>query len=191
LVDLDGARTGHIVNHKILSQISLNTNLIVDYGGGIKSEKDIQTVFENGASMVTIGSLAVTNQQLLLKWLEQFGQERIIIGADVKDNHIAISGWLETTNTEIHTFVDFYLKQGAVNFLCTDISRDGMMTGTSNELYKELIEQHPSMHLIASGGVSSINDIPELERLGVHSVIIGKAFYEGLITINDLKKWIC
>ena len=188
LVDLDGAKAGHIVNQKTLYDIGVNTKLIVDYGGGIKTDEDIKQVFDNGATKATIGSIAVKNKPILLKWIQQYGAEKIIIGADVKDKFIAIAGWHETSDVEINTFIEYYLQQGAYEFLCTDISRDGMLQGTAEDLYLNLLKKFPTMHLIASGGVASVADIINLDKMGLHAVIVGKAFYEGLITIDDLKR---
>jgi len=190
LVDLDGAKSRKVVNYKTLSNITSATKLVVDFGGGVTSKDDLKKVFDHGAAMITIGSIAVSNKALVVEWLQSYGPDKIIIGADVKGKNIAIAGWLEETNNEISGFVKFYLEQNAKYFLCTDISKDGMLQGVSIKLYTDLQQQFNEMNLIASGGVTTIKDIEELDALGIHSVIIGKAFYEGLITLKDLIKFI-
>lgn len=186
VVDLDGAKSKHIVNVEILKRITSETNLIVDFGGGIKTDHDIETAFENGASMVTIGSIAVTQPELFASWLEKYGADRIILGADVRNGMISINGWLEDSTEELLPFLKFYIDKGVKNVLCTEISKDGMLNGPATELYKKVMLEYPQLHLIASGGVSNINDIKELERQGIPAVVFGKAIYEGKIDIKEL-----
>ena len=190
VVDLDGAASHHIVNYRVLEAIASRTSLIIDFGGGIKSDEDLIIAFENGAQMVTLGSIAVKNPELFKKWLHQYGAEKIILGADAKDNHIAVNGWKEESTQELLPFLEEYTKEGIRKVLCTDISRDGMLQGPSIELYKQIMQQFPEMHLIASGGVSCLQDIIRLEEAGIPAVVFGKALYEGRITMNDLKRFI-
>ena len=159
LVDLDGAKAQHIVNHKVLELITSKTNLIVDFGGGLKSHDDLRIAFECGAQMVTGGSIAVKNPEIFLSWIQMYGGEKIILGADVKDEKIAVGGWLETTDLDLIKFVENYIKQGINKVICTDISKDGMLEGTAIGLYEKMISEIPGIYLIASGGVSSIRDI--------------------------------
>ncbi len=186
LVDLDGAKAHHIVNHKVLESICSNTDLIVDFGGGLKSDDDLRIAFECGASMVTGGSIAVKNPSIFSSWISKFGAEKIILGADVKDEKIAVGGWLETTELELIPFISNYLKQGINKVICTDISKDGMLQGPAIELYKKMIIANPDMYLIASGGVSSMRDIELLHESAITAVITGKAIYEGRITLQEL-----
>lgn len=186
VVDLDGAKSKHVVNLKTLKNITSETNLTIDFGGGIKTDADIEAAFENGAAMVTVGSIAATERELFLKWLGKYGSDKIILGADVKDGKISINGWKENTEEDIISFLKFYVKHGIKNVLCTDISKDGTLTGPSHELYKQIIEAFPGINLIASGGVSSIGDIKRLNAEGLHSVVFGKAIYEGKVDLNDL-----
>ncbi|MGL4518592.1 MAG: 1-(5-phosphoribosyl)-5-[(5-phosphoribosylamino)methylideneamino]imidazole-4-carboxamide isomerase [Phocaeicola sp.] len=186
VVDLDGAASHHIVNYRILEQIASRTSLIIDFGGGIKSEEDLQIAFGSGAEMVTLGSIAVKQPQLFLSWLEKFGSERIILGADVKERRIAVQGWLEESEQELLPFLHGYSQHGIHKVLCTDISCDGMLQGPSIELYKEVMEEFPQMHLIASGGVSKLQDIIDLQEAGIPAVVFGKALYEGRITLKEL-----
>lgn len=190
LVDLDGAKAQHIVNHKVLEQIASKTNLIVDFGGGLKSNDDLRIAFESGAKMVTGGSVAVRNPDTFISWIEKYGAEKIILGADVKDEKIAVGGWTETTQIELMPFVLNYMSLGITKVICTDISKDGMLQGPAIELYKKMISQAPEMYLIASGGVSSVNDIDLLNEAGIAAVITGKAIYEGKIKLNELKRFI-
>ena len=179
VVDLDGAKSSHVVNYKVLDAIAGHTSLIIDFGGGI----------ENGAQMVTLGSVAVKQPELFKKWLKQYGAEKIILGADVKDNRISVSGWLEEGPQELMPFLTDYTNEGVNKVLCTDISRDGMLQGPSIELYKQVMQRFPSMHLIASGGVSCLDDIIRLDEAGIPAVVFGKALYEGRITLKDLKRF--
>lgn len=186
VVDLDGAKAGKICNLGVLETIATATNLQIDFGGGVNSIKDVENVFNAGAAMVTIGSLAVKQPQLLEEWLMEFGADRFFIGADVLDKKIKISGWLEDTGVDIFEFIGKMISLGAVNIFCTDISKDGVMQGPSVELYKKIMEEHPEIQLVASGGVSNINDVKELKAIGCTGAIIGKAIYEGNININEL-----
>ena len=186
VVDLDGARSKHIVNVDVLKAITTETNLIVDFGGGIKSEEDIEKAFANGASMVTIGSIAVTQPELFLKWLDQYGAEKLILGADVKNGMISINGWKEDSAEQLLPFLKKYIDHGVKNVLCTEISKDGTLQGPALQLYQEIMAAYPQLHLIASGGVSSNEDIIALDQTGIPAVVFGKAFYEGKINIPEL-----
>ena len=190
LVDLDGAKAHHIVNHKVLESITSGTDLVVDFGGGLKSDDDLRIAFECGASMVTGGSIAVKNPDVFSSWITKFGGEKIILGADVKDEKIAVGGWLETTELELLPFIKNYLYQGISKVICTDISKDGMLQGPALELYKKMLEAEPTMYLIASGGVSSVRDIELLHEASVPAVITGKAIYEGKIKLKELTQFI-
>ena len=189
IVDLDGAKSKHIVNGKVLSQISTKTNLVIDFGGGIKSDEDIRSAFENGASMVTIGSIAVTDPKLFLSWVEQYGTERLILGADVRNGKISINGWKEDSAEDLLTFLRRYVNAGVCNVLCTEISKDGTLQGPAIELYQQVMKEYPKLHLIASGGVSSIEDIKALNAAGIPAVVFGKAIYEGKIDLKELWDW--
>ena len=190
LVDLDGAKAHHIVNHKVLESITTETNLIIDFGGGLKTDDDLRIAFECGASMVTGGSIAVKNPVVFSSWISKFGAEKIILGADVKNEKIAVSGWVETTDIELLPFVDSYLRKGITKVICTDISKDGMLQGPAIELYKKMLISNPEMYLIASGGVSSMQDIVRLNEASVPAVITGKAIYEGRIRMKELTDFI-
>jgi phosphoribosylformimino-5-aminoimidazole carboxamide ribotide isomerase len=190
LVDLDGAKAHHIVNHKVLERITSGTDLVVDFGGGLKSDDDLRIAFECGASMVTGGSIAVKNPDVFSSWISKFGAEKIILGADVKNEKIAVGGWLETTELELLPFIKEYIRQGINKIICTDISKDGMLQGPALELYKKMLAAQPDMYLIASGGVSSIRDIELLHEAAVPAVITGKAIYEGRITLKELSQFI-
>ena len=186
VVDLDGAKSKHVVNYRTLEMIATRTSLIIDFGGGIKTDEDMLIAFENGAQMVTLGSVAVKNPDLFKKWLGQYGAKKIILGADAKNKRIAVSGWMEESSRELIPFLRDYTKEGIYKVLCTDISKDGMLQGPSIELYKEIMQEFPEMHLIASGGVSCLQDIIALEEAGIPAVVFGKALYEGRITMKDL-----
>lgn len=186
IVDLDGAKAGSIRNLKVLESVASATKLVIDYGGGIKNIEDVSKVFNAGASIVTLGSIAVKQSEVVEEWLLEFGADKILIGADVLNEKVKISGWLEDGGITISEFIGKMLAIGAQNIFCTDISKDGVMQGPSVDLYKTIIEQHPSMHLIASGGVSKIEDVEELIKIGCDGVIIGKAIYEGKITLKQL-----
>lgn len=189
VVDLDGAKSRHIVNTTALQSITTTTSLTVDFGGGIKTDHDIETAFRNGASMVTIGSIAATNPELLDTWIERYGADRIILGADVRDGRISINGWKEDSELELLQFLDRYVKRGIRNVLCTDISRDGTLTGPAIPLYKDIMKAFPELHLIASGGVSCMEDIEKLDEAGIPAVVFGKAIYEGRIDLKKLWDW--
>ena len=189
VVDLDGAKSSHVVNYKALDAIAGHTSLTIDFGGGIKTDEDLMIAFENGAHMVTLGSVAVKKPELFKKWLHQYGAEKIILGADVKDNRISVSGWLEEGPQELMPFLTDYTQEGVSKVLCTDISRDGMLQGPSIELYKQVMQRFPTMHLIASGGVSGMDDIIRLDEASIPAVVFGKALYEGRITMKDLKRF--
>ena len=189
VVDLDGAASHHIVNYRVLDMIASRTSLIIDFGGGIKTDEDMLIAFENGAQMVTLGSVAVKNPDLFKKWLHQYGAEKIILGADAKDKRIAVSGWMEDSSLELIPFLHNYTKEGIYKVLCTDISKDGMLQGPSIALYKEIMKEFPEMHLIASGGVSCLQDLIALEEAGIPAVVFGKALYEGRITMKDLNRF--
>ena len=190
VVDLDGAASHHIVNYRTLEQVASRTSLIIDFGGGIKTSNDLAIAFDNGAEMVTLGSIAVKQPEVFEKWLNQFGAPKIILGADAKDGKIATNGWKEESSLELMPFLDNYIKQGVTRVLCTDISKDGMLEGPSVPLYREIMEAHPHLHLIASGGVSSIDDIIALDEAGIPAVVFGKALYEGRISLTDLKRFL-
>jgi len=186
LVDLDGAKSKHIVNYKTLETIVSNTNLQVDFGGGLKTEKDLRIAFESGANQITGGSVAVNDEELFLSWLTKFGADKIILGADCKERKIATDGWLKGSEIDVLEFVNQYKKNGVEYVICTDISKDGMLSGPSIELYKEIIYQ-TDVKLIASGGVSSMSDLVKLTEIGCYGAIIGKAIYEGNITLKELE----
>lgn len=186
LVDLDGAKAGKVINLSVLESICHNTQLQVDFGGGIKTDEDLEKVFKAGASQVTIGSLAVKDPTKVKDWISKFGADRIILGADVKDRKIAVSGWLETSSIDLFDFIEDYYSCGIRNVLCTDISKDGMLEGPAFDLYLELIKRFTDLKLIASGGVSGIEDVRKLKDLGIPAVVIGKAIYEGRIDLREL-----
>jgi len=187
LVDLDGAKSKHIVNHKILNAICKETNLKVDFGGGLKSDKDIRIAFENGAAQITGGSIAVKNPDIFSAWLQQYGQDKIILGADCKNRKIATNGWLEESEKDVVDFIKSYEEKSIKYVICTDISKDGMLQGTANELYQEIINK-TNIRLIASGGVSSMNDLQQLKAVGCEGAIIGKAIYEKRILLKELQE---
>ena len=189
VVDLDGAKSKHIVNSDVLHRITTDTQLVVDFGGGIKTDEDIEKAFAAGASMVTIGSIAVTNPDLFMGWLEKYGAERIILGADVRHGKVSINGWKEDSSEDLLPFLKKYIDAGVKNVLCTEISKDGTLTGPAIELYQSMMAAYPELHLIASGGVSSIDDIKALEAAGIPAVVFGKAIYEGKINLNELWDW--
>lgn len=189
LVDLDGARAQHIVNWRTLERLAAHTSLTVDFGGGLKSDKDLEIAFESGASMVTGGSIAVRDRERFLSWLAHYGSERIILGADVKEGRIAVSGWLESADAEPIPFVRDYMAAGIQKVIATDVGRDGMLQGPSTGLYADMLAQLPGIYLIASGGVSSLHDIETLEQAGVPAVIFGKAIYEGRIPLKELRRF--
>ena len=186
LVDLDGAKSQHIVNYKILESICTKTNLKVDFGGGLKSDDDLRIAFESGAHQITGGSIAVKQPEIFNTWLQNYGSDKIILGADCKDQKIATSGWLETSALNVISFIKDYEEKGISYVICTDISKDGMLEGTSNELYEKIINE-TNVKLIASGGVTNIDDLVQLKALGCEGAIIGKAIYEGKITLKQLQ----
>ena len=187
VVDLDGAKSKHIVNDAVLKDITTETKLTVDFGGGIKTDEDIEKAFASGAAMVTIGSIAVTNPELCMGWLEKYGAERIILGADVRLGKISINGWKEDSSEDLLPFLKKYVEAGVKNVLCTEISKDGTLAGPAIDLYKGVMEAYPQLHLIASGGVSSIDDIKALDKAGIPAVVFGKAIYEGRIDLRELR----
>ncbi len=184
IVDLDGAKSKHIVNDEVLRCITSETKLIVDFGGGIKTDDDIEKAFAAGASMVTIGSVAVTDRERFIGWLQKYGADKIILGADVRGGMISINGWKEDSQQELLPFLKYYVDKGVKNVLCTEISRDGTLSGPAMDLYRKVMAEYPEIHLIASGGVSSNEDIEALEAAGIPAVVFGKAFYEGKITFK-------
>lgn len=190
VVDLDGAASHHVVNYRVLEQIAVRTSLVIDFGGGVKSDEDLVIAFENGAQMVTGGSIAVKNPELFAGWIARYGSEKIILGADVKDRKIAVNGWKDGSDCELFPFLDEYVAKGIKKVICTDISCDGMLEGPSLALYQEILQHHPELYLIASGGVSGIGDIEALCEAGVPAVIFGKALYEGRITLKELRRYL-
>ena len=190
LVDLDGAKQNRIINYKVLEKISSQTNLTIDFGGGLKSEEDIKIAFENGAKQVTLGSIAVKNPDLFLKSLEKYGSEKIILGADARKEKIAVSGWLEESKMNIYDFIKEKTESGIEYVISTDIDKDGMLEGPSFDLYEKIIAENPNIKLIASGGITSTNDLVQLNSIGCEGAIIGKALYENRITFNDLKPFL-
>ncbi|MDL2221263.1 1-(5-phosphoribosyl)-5-[(5-phosphoribosylamino)methylideneamino]imidazole-4-carboxamide isomerase [Parabacteroides sp. OttesenSCG-928-N08] len=188
VVDLDGARQGRIINYRTLEKLASRTGLIIDFGGGLKQDEDLEIAFESGAQMVTGGSIAVKNPEMFTSWLNRYGSKRIILGADAKDRKIAVSGWEETTELELIPFIQEYHKKGIRKVICTDISRDGMLQGPAVELYREIREES-EVYVIASGGVSSIADIEQLIAANIPAVIFGKAIYEGRIQLKELLRF--
>lgn len=186
VVDLDGAKSKHIVNDDVLRAITAATSLVVDFGGGIKTEEDIEKAFDAGAAMVTVGSIAVTSPQLFLNWIEQYGAEKLILGADVRNGKISINGWKEDSSEDLLPFLKQYTDKGVRNVLCTEISKDGTLQGPAIDLYQQIMKAYPDMHLIASGGVSCNDDIRALETADIPAVVFGKAFYEGKIKVEEL-----
>jgi phosphoribosylformimino-5-aminoimidazole carboxamide ribotide isomerase len=186
LVDLDGAKNGKVTNLKVLEAIARQTNLTIDFGGGIKTGGDIQSIFDAGAQMASIGSIAVKEPEKFFGWLETYGSEKILLGADVRDGKVSINGWQTETDLEILRFLEDYAAKGATQVFCTDISKDGLLEGAATELYAQILTRLPKLRLIASGGVSRIEDVFELEKIGCAGVIIGKAIYEGKIKLEEL-----
>ena len=191
LVDLDGARQKTIINHDVLERIAGKTDLQIDFGGGIQSTEDLKRAFECGADQITAGSIAVRNEEMVLDWIEEYGSKKIILGADSKEGKIAVSGWSEVTDIDLHRFLSKYVDRGIRSAICTDVSKDGMLQGTNLNLYRAIKQKIPQLFLIASGGVTNIGEIESLNQIGVNGVIIGKALYEGLIELNDLKDYLC
>jgi 1-(5-phosphoribosyl)-5-[(5-phosphoribosylamino)methylideneamino] imidazole-4-carboxamide isomerase (EC 5.3.1.16) len=186
VVDLDGAKSKHIVNDRVLRAITSETRLTVDFGGGIKTDEDIEKAFEAGAAMVTAGSIAVTQPELFIDWLDRYGAERMILGADVRNGKVSINGWKEDSQEDLLPFLQHYVDAGVRHVLCTEISKDGTLEGPAIALYRDIMAHYPALHLIASGGVSSSNDIQQLDEAGIPAVVFGKAWYEGKIDINEL-----
>ncbi|WP_296620680.1 1-(5-phosphoribosyl)-5-[(5-phosphoribosylamino)methylideneamino]imidazole-4-carboxamide isomerase [Marivirga sp.] len=189
LVDLDGAKAKKVVNLDVLKSIANNTNLTIDFGGGVQSTEDLKAVFDAGANQITGGSIAVKNEALFTEWIEEFGGEKIILGADVKGEHIAIHGWQESSEKHIFDFLEHYLAKGLKYVICTDVSKDGALQGTSNQLYQDILDRFPNIKLIASGGVSKLEDLQILEDMNVYGAIVGKAIYEKRINLSDLKQF--
>lgn len=187
MVDLDGAKAGTIINLKVLETVASKTKLVIDFGGGIKKINDIESVFNAGAAIATVGSIAVKHPELLEEWLMEFGADKFLVGADVLDEKIKISGWLEDGGINIFSFIGKMIGLGVTNIFCTDISKDGAMQGPSIELYKKIMEEHPEIKLIASGGVTNLDDVIQLEKIGCAGAIIGKAIYEGTVTLKQLQ----
>ena len=190
LVDLDGAKSSKIVNHKILEQIASKTNLKVDFGGGLKSDADLKIAFESGANQITGGSIAVKNPVLFQEWISKYGSDKIILGADANNEKVAISGWLEESNEDLIPFIQNYQSKGIEYIICTDIAKDGMLEGPSFDLYKKILNQIPNIKLIASGGISTFDELPKLAEMGCEGTIIGKAIYENRITLKQLENYI-
>jgi phosphoribosylformimino-5-aminoimidazole carboxamide ribotide isomerase len=190
LVDLDGAKQKKIINHKVLETITSKTSLHVDFGGGLQSDEDLMIAFNAGARQITGGSIAVKNSRLFSNWITKFGTEKIILGADCKSAMIAISGWQETTEISVFKLIEDYLQKGIQYCICTDVAKDGLLQGPSFELYQEIMTKFPTLKLIASGGVTSIDDIEKLNAMGIYGAIIGKAFYEGKIKLGELKRFL-
>ena len=190
LVDLDGAKATHIVNHKVLERLATKTRLKIDFGGGLKSDDDVRIAFESGAAQITGGSIAVKNPTVFESWLRCYGTQKIILGADVRDEKIATNGWIETSDNDLFEFVSSYIQKGVQRVICTDISKDGMLAGPSFSLYQKMIDQLPGIDLVASGGISTLEELPKLKTLGCAGVIIGKALYENRITLKSLEHYI-
>lgn len=186
LVDLDGAKAGSVKNWKVLEQLTSKTKMVIDFGGGIKKEEDLQIVFDSGAAYATIGSLAVKEASKFVSWLQVYGASKFLLGADVKDEKIAVGGWLETTDINILDFIEQYTAVGISQLFCTDVSKDGKLEGPSIALYQKIITQFPDLHFIASGGVSNLTDLVQLKEIGCKGAIVGKAIYENRITLNEL-----
>ncbi len=189
LVDLDGAKAGAIKNWKVLELIASRCNLDIDFGGGIKTAKDVEIVLNSGALWATVGSIAVKNETVFVEWLEQYGAVKFLLGADVRKEKIAINGWQETTDIWIYDFIKKYMDHGVTQVFCTDVSKDGLLQGPATGLYKNIIVEFPSLHFIASGGVSSMDDLEKLAEIGCNGAIVGKAIYENRISLGDLKKF--
>lgn len=190
LVDLDGAKAKHIVNYKVLEKIALKTSLIIDFGGGLKSDEDLEIAFNSGAAMVTGGSIAVKQSKTFLNWLEKYGAEKIILGADAKKGKVAVGGWLESTELDVIDFISEYKNAGIRKVISTDISKDGMLEGPSFDMYEEILENLPDLEIIASGGIATMDDILKLHEMGVPGVITGKAIYENRITLKEIENFI-
>mgnify|MGYP001557107294 FL=1 len=190
LVDLDGAKSQHIVNYKVLEDIASKTSLQIDFGGGLKSDNDLHSAFESGAKQITGGSIAVKDPEIFKGWLKSYGAEKIILGADAQDEKVAISGWMEASQEELIPFITSYKKEGVSYVICTDISKDGMLEGPSFNLYKRILEEVPGVNLIASGGISHFDELPKLAEMGCEGTIIGKAIYEQRISLEQLEQFV-
>jgi len=190
LVDLDGAKASHIVNHKVLESIASNTNLSIDFGGGLKSDDDLRIAFESGANQITGGSIAVKNADMFKSWLQKFGADKIILGADALDEKVAVSGWQEESNEALIPFIQNYMKEGVSYVICTDISKDGMLQGPSFDLYQKILDTTPKIKLIASGGISTYDELPRLAEMGCEGTIVGKAIYEHKISMKQIEEFI-
>jgi phosphoribosylformimino-5-aminoimidazole carboxamide ribotide isomerase len=190
LVDLDGAKASHIVNYKVLESIASNTNLTIDFGGGLKSDEDLRIAFESGATQITGGSIAVKNPTIFKRWIEKYGADKIILGADAKDEKIAVSGWQEESDEALIPFIQNYMNEGVRYVICTDISKDGMLQGPSFDLYQKILNKNAGIKLIASGGISTFNELPKLAEMGCEGTIIGKAIYEHKISMKEIEQFI-
>lgn len=190
LVDLDGAKSKHIVNHKVLEEIASKTALKIDFGGGLKSDEDLKIAFECGASQITGGSIATKDPERFFSWLDKFGSEKIILGADARDRKVVISGWIEDSGEDLLPFIQKYNAKGVQYVICTDVSKDGMLQGPSFDLYEEILAENKDLALIASGGIAGFDDLPRLQEIGCEGAIIGKAIYEGKISLKQLEKFI-
>jgi phosphoribosylformimino-5-aminoimidazole carboxamide ribotide isomerase len=190
LVDLDGAKSNRIVNHKIIEQIASRTNLKIDFGGGLKSDLDVKIAFESGATQITGGSIAIKNSELFEDWIAFYGSEKVILGADALNEKVAVSGWLENTNEDLIPYIKRYQDKGIQYVICTDISKDGMLEGPSFELYSRILNEISNIKLIASGGISTFEELPKLAEMGCEGTIIGKAIYEGRITLKQIENYI-
>ena len=189
LVDLDGAKAGEVKNWKVLEAIAARTQLTIDFGGGVKTEKDVSIILNSGGALVTIGSLAVKDETTFVSWFGKWGAEKFLLGADVKDERITVGGWLETTDIWIYDFIEKYFEKGVRQIFCTDVAKDGALEGPSIELYKNIVSKFPQLHFIASGGVSTLDDVHQLNDIGCNGVIIGKAIYEGRVPLSQLKRF--
>ena len=190
LVDLDGAKSKHIVNYKILEKISSGTDLQIDFGGGLKSDKDLEIAFNSGASQITGGSIAVKEPETFLSWLQKYGNNKIVLGADAKEEKVAVSGWLEESKEDLIPFIQNYFNKGVKYVICTDIAKDGMLKGPSFDLYRKILEENPNLNLIASGGIAEFDDLPKLQEIGCEGAILGKAIYENKISLKQLEKFV-
>ena len=188
LVDLDGAKAGAVKNWKVLESIASKTKLTIDFGGGIKTSLDVDIVFQSGAALATVGSIAVKDKATFVSWLQQYGADKFLLGADVKDEKIAVGGWLETTDIWIYDFIESYVQQGVQQIFCTDVSKDGKLEGPSTELYNNIITKFPNLYFIASGGVASVEDLEVLQKIGCSGAIVGKAIYENRITLKEITR---
>ncbi|MDO3694936.1 1-(5-phosphoribosyl)-5-[(5-phosphoribosylamino)methylideneamino]imidazole-4-carboxamide isomerase [Wenyingzhuangia sp. chi5] len=190
LVDLDGAKASHIVNHKVLEEIATKTTLKIDFGGGLKTDEDLKIAFESGATQITGGSIAVKNSDIFKSWITKFGADKIILGADANNEKIAVSGWLEESDEDLIPFIQGYQKEGIQYVICTDIAKDGMLQGPSFDLYEKILKECPNVKLIASGGISTFDELPRLRDLGCEGTIVGKAIYENRISLKQLEEFI-